>query len=220
MPLSASDKLEPYEILAPIPAGERGEVCRAGDTRLDSGVAIRVRRLACFLALSIGATLPAFAQDPDRPIRAIGEFSNIRYTAEHAYGYAVELWRDGDSVIGLFLVSEGLQGDTPTGMLANQRFDSRTGALSFTAKLTTGLAVFPGGRQEPSRELFEFSGTLKATVLTGTLKRSDLLRPSRSGPPERVQLKIQPQAAMLPAGSYAEWKRQADEILKRRGPKW
>jgi hypothetical protein len=61
---------------------------------------------------------------------------------------------------------------------------------------------------------------LKATALTGTLKRSDLLLPSRLGLRERVHLKIQPQAAMLPAGSYAEWKRHVDEILKRRGPKW
>src|ERR1017187_3008288 len=87
------------------------------------------RRLTCFLALlSTGTALPAFAQDPDRPIRAIGDFSNVRYTEEHAYGYTVELWRDGNSAIGLFLVSEGLQGDTPMGMLENVRFDSRTGA--------------------------------------------------------------------------------------------
>jgi hypothetical protein len=129
----------------------------------------------------------------------------------------VELWRDGHSAIGLFLVSEGLQGDSPTGMLEKVRFDSRTGALSFTATLTTGLAVPSGGRQEASRDLFEFSGTWKATVLTGTLKRTDLRQPLHSGSQERVQLKIQPQAARLPAACYAEWKRQVDEILKYRG---
>ena len=123
-------------------------------------------------------------------------------------------------LIGLFLVSQGLQGDTPTGMLENVRLDSHTGALSFTSKLTTGLAVLPGGRQEPSRDLFEFSGTLKAAALTGTLKRSDLRQSLRPGSRERVQLKIQPQAVMPRASSYAEWKRQAGEILKRRGPKW
>jgi hypothetical protein len=175
------------------------------------------RRLACFHALLLtGVALPDFAQDRGRPIRAIGEFFDMRYTEEHAYGYTVELWRDGGSVTGLLLVSEGLQGDTPTGMLENVRFNSRTGALSFTAKLTTGLAVLADGRREPSRDRFEFTGTLKAAVLTGTLKRSDLRPPSRPGSRERVQLKIQPQAAMLPAGSYAEWKRQADEILERR----
>ena len=181
-----------------------------------------LRRLICFFALlSTGAALPASAQDSDRPIRAIGEFSNMRYTEEHAYGYTIELWRDGDSVIGLLLVSEGLQGDTPTGVLENVRFDSRTGALSFTAKLTIGVVLLPGGRQEPTRDLFEFSGTLKATVLTGTLKRSDARQPSRPGSRERVQLKTRPgRPVMFPAGSYAEWKRQADEILKHRGPKW
>jgi hypothetical protein len=144
----------------------------------------------------------------------------MRYTEEHAYGYEVELWRDGASAIGLFFVSEGLQGDTPAGVLENVRFDSRTGALSFTAKLTTGVVLLPGGRQEPSRDLFEFSGTLQATVLTGALKRSDPRQPSRPGSRERVQLRARSQSDMLLAGSYAEWKRQVDEILKRRGPKW
>lgn len=138
----------------------------------------------------------------------------MRYTEEHAYGYAVDLWLDGNSVIGLLFVSEGLQGDTPTGMLENVKFDSRTGVLSFTAKLTTG-----GGRREPSRDLFEFSGRLSATVLTGRFKRSDPRQPSHRSQ-ERVQLKIQSQDVMLPARSYAEWKRKADEILKRRGPRW
>jgi hypothetical protein len=132
------------------------------------------RRPTCFLTLlSTGGALPTFAQNPGRPIRAIGEFSNMRYTEEHAYGYTVALWRDGDTAVGQFLVSEGLQGDTPTGMLENVRFDSRTGALSFTAKLTTGATILPGGRQEPSRDLFKFSGTLKATTLTGSIMRSD-----------------------------------------------
>ena len=35
MPLSAGDRLGPYEILAPIGAGGMGDVCRARDTRLD-----------------------------------------------------------------------------------------------------------------------------------------------------------------------------------------
>lgn len=41
MPLSAGDKLGPYEILAPIGAGGMGEVWKARDTRLDRIVAVK-----------------------------------------------------------------------------------------------------------------------------------------------------------------------------------
>jgi len=42
MPLSAGDKLGPYEILAPLGAGGMGEVYRARDTRLNRDVAIKI----------------------------------------------------------------------------------------------------------------------------------------------------------------------------------
>jgi serine/threonine protein kinase len=42
MPLSAGDKLGPYEILASIGAGGMGEVYRARDARLDRFVAVKI----------------------------------------------------------------------------------------------------------------------------------------------------------------------------------
>jgi serine/threonine protein kinase len=42
MPLSAGDKLGPYEVLAPIGKGGMGEVWKARDTRLDRTVAVKV----------------------------------------------------------------------------------------------------------------------------------------------------------------------------------
>src|SRR6202035_938581 len=42
MPLSAGDKLGPYEILAPVGKGGMGEVYRAHDSRLNRDVAIKV----------------------------------------------------------------------------------------------------------------------------------------------------------------------------------
>src|SRR5246127_850226 len=56
MPLSAGNKLGPYEIVAPIGAGGMGEVYRARDTKLKRDVALKV--------------LPeAFARDPERMTR-------------------------------------------------------------------------------------------------------------------------------------------------------
>src|SRR5579859_3467232 len=56
MPLSAGDRLGPYEILAPLGAGGMGEVYRAKDTKLKREVALKV--------------LPeAFATDPERMMR-------------------------------------------------------------------------------------------------------------------------------------------------------
>ena len=42
MPLSAGEKLGPYEIVSAIGAGGMGEVYKARDTRLDRTVAIKV----------------------------------------------------------------------------------------------------------------------------------------------------------------------------------
>src|ERR1700676_1014299 len=91
----------------------------------------------------------ALAQAP-RPISFVGEFSNMRYTEEHAYGYTIQLWREGAAVFGLFLASEGLAGDTPTGLLDDLKYDARSGKLSFKTKLTMGADA----RQQPTHDLF------------------------------------------------------------------
>jgi hypothetical protein len=162
----------------------------------------------------------SLAQKSEDPIRPIGEFSNVRVTGEHAYGYALQLWRAGDSVIGLFLASEGPDDSPATGILTNVKFNSRTGSLSFTAKLSIGVSLLPGGGQEPSHDLFEFSGTMKSATVTGSLRQSDPREPSRPGSQELISLGIQHGDGMLPALSYGEWKLQSDKLLKVRGPKW
>ena len=96
MPLSAGDKLGPYEILAPIGAGGMGEVYRARDTRLKRDVAMKV--------------LPdAFAHDPDRMARFQRE-AEVLASLNHpniAHIYGVEEQRA--------LVMELVEGESPKG---------------------------------------------------------------------------------------------------------
>ena len=162
----------------------------------------------------------ALAQSPAAPLSVIGEFSSMKFTEEHAYGYTVQLWQQGHQVFGFFESSEGLAGDTPIGILDEVQFDPRSGSLSFKAKLTIGVVLLAQGRQEPSRDLFEFRGTLERAALVGTIRHWDMLRPRAKPVTSQVRLRRQSGENMLETRSYAEWEKSADEILKFRGPKW
>src|ERR1700693_3835852 len=73
MPLSAGDKLGPYEILAPIGAGGMGEVYRARDTRLDRIVAIKVSKAE-------------FSERFDREARAVAALNHPNICTLHDLG--------------------------------------------------------------------------------------------------------------------------------------
>lgn len=156
-------------------------------------------------------------------IQPVGAFSNMRFTEEHAYGYTLELWRAGNCLFGLFESSEGLSGDTPTGMLDQVRHDAATGKLTFGARLTMGVTK-PKNATDwvPSRDLFEFSGRLGPRVIKGKLRQSDQLQPGVSTIEREIVLPLSKQQGefMIRAANYGEWRKQAEPILKARGPKW
>jgi hypothetical protein len=67
-------------------------------------------------------------------------------------------------------------------------------------------------RRQPSHDLFEFDGKLARQRCRGVLRRA--------AASERINLrKLPPDGALPQPRTYAEWKRQTDEILRRRGPK-
>jgi hypothetical protein len=155
-------------------------------------------------------------------IVAIGAFTNMKYDEEHAYGYTAQLWREQDRIFGFFLSSQGLMGDTPTGLLEDVRFDSSSGKISFRARLTTGLFSNRQFHNVPSRDIFRFTGFLKKGRLVGTLEITNGLTPEEAPRSERIRLNRSKSESesMIEAQSYDDWKNQADEILKFRGPKW
>jgi hypothetical protein len=155
-------------------------------------------------------------------IKSIGRFSDMQYTEEHAYGHAVELWRAADCVFGLFENSEGPAGDTPTGLLKDARY-TPDGALSFIAKLTTGITSVDGSSARvPSRDLFVFTGRLGVTTLEGTLRRSDELRPTVEPANIHIVLRRVPgqEGPLDDAKTYGAWHEAVAPILRFRGPKW
>ena len=182
------------------------------------------------ILLVTGAVTGLGAQQPEcstisdsTPIHPVGAFSNMRFTEEHAYGYTVELWKAESCLFGLFEASEGLAGDTPTGLLKPVRPDAATGKLSFATKLTMGVTKPKDGADwVPSRDGFDFTGRLGPSALQGRLTHSDQFRPEVKAPSENIVLSRskEQQEIMIQAASYGEWRKQAEAILQARGPKW
>lgn len=138
------------------------------------------------------------------PVKIIGDFTNVQSNGEHQWGYSVELWRHNSKVYGLFSGSSDsmIVGDPPTGILADQVFDKKTGKLSFRTIL-------------PSHS-YIFDGILTKNILKGRLLNTEtnetetiILRRSKEFDSE----------TMDEFASYEDWKEYADRILRFRGPK-
>src|SRR6202047_229072 len=98
MPLSAGDRLGPYEILAPIGAGGMGEVYRAHDSRLNRAVAIKVS--------------PAqFSERFEREAKAIAALNhpNICQIYDVGPNYLVMEFIEGESPKGPLPLEEALK---------------------------------------------------------------------------------------------------------------
>jgi eukaryotic-like serine/threonine-protein kinase len=121
MPLTAGDRLGPYEILAPIGAGGMGEVFRARDTRLDRTVAVKV--LPTHLASDAN-----LRQRFDREARTISSLSHPNICQLYDVGS-----QDGTS----YLVMEYLEGETLASRL-------RKGPLPLEQVLKYGIEICEG----------------------------------------------------------------------------
>jgi hypothetical protein len=183
-------------------------------------VEMKALNFRLFASLVLGFamfTLPVSALDP---VVFVGEFSHMRQTAEHAYGYSVQIWRQGDKLFGLFSDTSGLSGDTPTGILEDVEFDPQFGKVSFSAKLSVASIYTGNGKQQPTHDLFTFRGMLAGNLLSGVLEHTDKLHSNSQPTTSKVRLVRDRNPSMIECHTYAEWKQSADQILRFRGPKW
>ena len=175
------------------------------------------------IAIFISASSMTVSQaPPSQKVAFFGRFSNMKFTAEHQYGSEVALWKTGNVLIGHFLRSEGLAGDTPTGLIENVKYDPESGGIGFQAKLSMGDHYCIEHKGVPSRDIFLFKGILKGKIMSGVIKQLDALHDNELVTTEKVQLKNTGMAgAFNPEPStYAEWEKESQQILKFRGPKW
>ncbi len=98
MPLSAGEKLGPYEIIAPIGAGGMGEVYKARDTRLDRVVAIKVSG-------------EQFSERFEREARAVAALSHPKICTLHDVGpnYLVMEYIEGAPLKGPLPLDQALR---------------------------------------------------------------------------------------------------------------
>ncbi len=98
MPLSAGDKLGPYEIVAPIGAGGMGEVYKARDTRLDRMVAVKVSN-------------EQFSERFEREARAVAALNHSNICTLHDVGpnYLVMEYIEGTPLKGPLPVDQALK---------------------------------------------------------------------------------------------------------------
>jgi len=157
------------------------------------------------LALLFGWLIPTPAlasQAPSRKVNVVGSFDNLRYTAEHTYGYVVDLWREGNRVFGRLEITHGRQADFTTVPIDNGTIDDATHRLTFQAIAPSGVS-------------YRFVGTINASSVRGVLTRDDGTgRRSPTSDGESVQLRSNAQAreAMHAYATYEAWK--ADVITK------
>ena len=152
----------------------------------------------------------------------IGQFSDMQYTEEHAYGHTVELWRSGACIFGTLEVSDGLAGDVPIGLLREVRYDHPArGDLAFSARLITGMTMAPNSKElVPAHDIFGFTGHLSTERLVGKIIRSNQENPGSPSTARNLLLIRIGNGGHLAgdARSYGEWRAKIEPILRFRGP--
>lgn len=179
--------------------------------------------LAILPVVARGQTNPCLTIPDAAPIAWVGEFTDMRHTAEHSYGFSVTLWRAGECLVGVLASAGGLSGDTPVGLMQDVKYDRSTGRLSFAAKLTTGVTSPPGSKTyEPARDFYTFDGRLSAATLTGAITHELRNYPNVAPTKTDVTLSLSKSEMIVArtAASYGQWQLEWRPILAARGPKW
>jgi len=145
------------------------------------------------------ATMTAMQAAKDGDFRFIGSYSQLRQTPEHVYGYQLELWRDGRSLVGLWSRADGEPGDFPIVLVSDLKWNEATGSFRFNARWCD--------------EVETFDGNLTPKGVVGTVTNG-----ARGGG-TAAKVSLRKSGAEWPITSRADWASMIETMIKRRGPK-
>ena len=89
------------------------------------------RIVAC---MAIAGAAPRIFASAQTAIQIIGSYSQLRQTKDHVYGYQLQLFRDGSSLVGLWSRANGEPADFPLVRVEDLKWNETTGAFHFTAR--------------------------------------------------------------------------------------
>lgn len=157
----------------------------------------------CIVAVSVATIFEVVSSSmhaaSDGDVQIIGTYAQLRQTAEHTYGYQLQLFRDGGSLVGLWSRANGEPADFPLVRVSDLRWNETTGALRFTSRWC--------------EEVETFEGVLTPKSLAGTITgggRAD-------GSSKKVELRRISDA--WPSTTRTDWASLVEKMLKRRSPK-
>ena len=154
----------------------------------------------------------------------LGAWSNVKVSHgddPHASGIEVEVWRHKGQLYGFMSEYVGPVADPPAGRLDALRVDEKAGTISFTAKLSVGVAPAAGGNAWlPTKNVYEFRGAIAASGMTGMLRRKSIQEDGTELAYEE-SIHLKPEGAdRTPDTTFDAWSKRWNEALGKRGPKW
>lgn len=195
------------------------------ETRLERDLSVEVSpmraRTTCAAVFLVATAAVAVLAQGSAP-RFVGAWSNVasdKTEEGHARGVEIELWQKDGKYAGYLTEYVGPTADPPVGKLEAIELDEKSGAIAFTAKLSTGLAPAPGGNAwVPTKNLYEFKGTIGADRMAGTLRRKSM---QEDGTALAYDESLTLNARHRERGeTFEEWTRRWTDALTKRGPKW
>jgi len=162
------------------------------------GTLLNTCAIATCMAI-IAPVAPRMNASSETAIQIIGSYSQLRQTDEHVYGYELQLFRDGSSLVGLWSRADGEPADFPLVRVEDLKWNETTGAFHFTARWCA--------------EVETFDGRLTPKLLTGTVTAG----PKSGGAVKKLSMRRGRDD--WPSKNRSDWAALVEKMLKRRAPR-